>query len=158
MNVMVNCMLHEPFYTHGTYSNPEKGFFIGYVSIKDSFSDCMPIYNEKKNLILFLTGECYLDEKVINNLKHQGHEFNSRNASYLIHLFEEDGEKFYDRLNGWFSGIILDMKNSTAVLFNDRYGIRRIYYHENSDTFIFSSEAKSLLKAFPILRRVDQRS
>lgn len=48
LNIMLNSMLHEPFYTHGAYINPEMGFFIGYVSLEESFADCMPIYNEKK--------------------------------------------------------------------------------------------------------------
>jgi asparagine synthase (glutamine-hydrolysing) len=158
LNIMLNSMLHEPFYTHGTYINREKGFFIGYVSMEDSYSDCMPIYNENKNLVLFLTGECYVDDELINGLRHRGHEFNPENASPLIHLYEEQGEAFIRELNGWYNGIILDINRSKAVLFNDRYGIRRIYYHETDDAFIFSSEAKSLLKAFPPLRDLDPRS
>ena len=60
LNVMLNSMLHEKFYSHGTYINRKLGVYIGYVSLEDSFSHCMPIYNEKKNLLLFLSGECYL--------------------------------------------------------------------------------------------------
>jgi asparagine synthase (glutamine-hydrolysing) len=158
LNIMLNSMLHEPFYTHGTYINRELGFFIGYVSIEDSFSDCMPIYNEKKDLVLFLTGECYIDDNIINDLKHRGHDFNPVNASFLIHLYEEQGEDFFLNLNGWHNGILLDLKRARAVLFNDRYGIRRIYYHEDNDAFFFSSEAKFLLKAFPALRELNPRS
>ena len=33
----------------------------------------------------------------------------------------------------------------TEVLFNDRYGLNRVYYHEEADAFYFASEAKSLL-------------
>jgi len=155
LNLMLDCMLHEPFYTHGTYINRGMGFFIGYVSLEDSFSDCMPIYNEKKDLVLFLTGECYSDKGIINDLKHRGHEFNPDNASFLIHLYEEQGEGFFRNLNGWYNGLVLDIKNKKTVLFNDRYGMQRIYYHENENAFYFSSEAKSLLKALPSLHEMD---
>ena len=40
-------------------------------------------------------------------------------------------------------------------LFNDRYGLQRIYYHEHSTGFYFSSEAKALLKVLPELRELD---
>ena len=158
LNTMLQSMLHESFYTHGTYIDREKGIFIGYVSIEGSYSDCMPIYNEKKDLVLFLTGECYFDKSIINDLRHRGHDIDREDASILIHLYEELGGEFFDILNGWYNGIILDLKKETVILFNDRYGIRRIYYHENNGAFYFSSEAKSLLKAFPSLRKASYQS
>lgn len=41
------------------------------------------------------------------------------------------------------------------MLFNDRYGMQRVYYHESDEGFFFSSEAKSLLKIKPHLRNMD---
>lgn len=158
LDIMINSMLHESFYTHDTYINKELGFYIGFVSLENSFSDCMPIYNEKKDIILFLTGECYLDKSVIDGLAARGHKFNPENASFLIHLYEEQGDNFFRDLNGWHNGLILDLRKQEAILFNDRYGIRRVYYHESNEAFIFSSEAKSLLKAFPSLRNLNLKS
>ena len=158
LSIMLKTMLHEPFYTSGTYVDRENGFFIGYVSLENSFSDCMPIYNEQKNLVLFITGECYSDQSIIDNLKTQGHKFLPGDASYLVHLYEELGDDFFHDLNGWYNGLLLDLQKGRAILFNDRYGIRRIYYHETNDSFIFSSEAKSLLKAFPSLRKPNLHS
>jgi len=157
LSLMLNSMLHEEFYSYGTYIHRENGFFIGYSSIKESFSDCMPIFNEDKSLVLFLTGECYLDNQKIDQLRHLGHSFNQSNAEIIIHLYEED-EGFFQNLNGWYNGIILDLKKQRAILFNDRYGIRRIYYYENQQAFFFSSEAKSLLKILPSLRALDPKS
>ena len=59
--------------------------------------------------------------------------------------------EFLEKLNGWFSGVLLDLREQKFVLFNDRYGVNRIYYHEDSRGFYFSSEAKSLLKILPAL-------
>jgi len=158
LKIMLKTMLHESFYTHGTFSRPEDGFFIGYCALKDSFTDCMPIFNETKDLILFLTGECYKDQSLIDSLAQRNHDFDQHNASYLIHLYEEQGDDFFKNLNGWFNGVILDLRNAKAILFNDRFGIRRIYFYENNDYVVFSSEAKSLLKTFPELREMSSRS
>jgi asparagine synthase (glutamine-hydrolysing) len=158
IDTMLQCMLHESFYTHGTFQSPENGFFLGFSAIENSFADCMPIFNEKKDIVLFLTGESYHDHSEIDALAQRGHSFNPQNASCLVHMYEEEGEELFKNLNGWFNGIILDMRNSKMILFNDRCGIRRIYFHEGNNIFAFSSEAKSLLKAFPELREISFKS
>ena len=40
-------------------------------------------------------------------------------------------------------------------LFNDRYGIERIDWHEADGEFYFASEAKALLRVLPALRQFD---
>lgn len=157
---MLSVMLHESFYTHGTYSNRDLGIFVGYTALEGSFADCMPIRNEKGDIILFLTGECYFDRSDLDGLKHRGHLFNDHNVGgdILVHLYEEDDERFFERLNGWYSGLLVDLRKKEATLFNDRYGIRRIYFHEGKEAFYFASEAKSLLKVLPQVRDVDPRS
>jgi asparagine synthase (glutamine-hydrolysing) len=158
INLMMNSMMYEPFYSCGTYINKQEGFFIGFTSNKCSFSDCMPIYNENKGMILFIAGECYFDEEVISDLRKKNHIFDPKNASILIHLYEEYQDDFIKTLNGYFFCIIINLKEKKVVLFNDKYGRGTIYYYENNDLYAFSSEAKSLLKAFPELREIDNIS
>ncbi len=155
LGIMIKCMMHEPFYNSGTYINDQLGLYVGWVCHKDSFADCMPVLNEKRDMVLIFSGENFPDHELEGSLKRQGHEFNPSNASSLIHLYEEEGEEFFGHLNGWFSGVLVDLRKQSIVLFNDRYGLGRIYYHENADAFYFSSEAKSLLKILPELRQLD---
>jgi asparagine synthase (glutamine-hydrolysing) len=155
---MVDAMLHEPFYSHGFYADRKAGLFLGYVSIKGSFSDCMPIWNEDRTCVMFLTGECYSDQAPLDALRNRAHQFNAEDASFLIHQYEESGVGFLSALNGWINGLILDLREQRALLFNDRAGIRRVYYHEAEDRVYFASEAKSLLKVLPALRRIEPRS
>lgn len=155
---MLETMIHERFYSHGLLVEKNYGFFIGYLAIQNSFSDCMPIFNENKDIALFLTGECYDEPGIQSELMNKGHKFNSSNASYLVHRYEELGENLFGELNGWFNGIILDLRLKRAFIFNDRYGIRRLYIYEASDFIAFASEAKALLKGFPETRVVDPKS
>ena len=64
---------------------------------------------------------------------------------------------FRSRLNGRFHGLVADRARGTAILFNDRFGLQRIYYHEAKDTFYFAAEAKAILKVRPELRNMDPR-
>ena len=55
----------------------------------------------------------------------------------LVHLYEEEGDKFLEKLNGLFSGLLIDKRQKRAVLFNDRYGVERIYYYEVERQLLF---------------------
>ena len=158
IRLMLDAMTHERFYSQGLFIERDAGYFIGYLAIQNSFSDCMPVFNENKDIALFLTGECYDDLEILLELKNKGHNFNSGNASYLVHRYEELGEKLFRELNGWFNGIILDLRLKKAFIFNDRFGIRRLYIYESSDLIAFASEAKALLRVFPELEEIDNQS
>ena len=155
---MVKCLKHEPFYTDGTYFNEELGLWSGWACHEGAFDDCLPIWNEKKDICLLFSGEDFADNADIDAVRMRGHEFGPDDASYLVHLYEEMGCEFLEKLNGWFSGVLLDLRERKLVLFNDRYGVNRIYYHEDASGFYFASEAKSLLKVLPGTRKLNLRS
>ena len=56
LKLMIECMMHETFYTSGTYANDKVMLYVGWISHEGSFSDCMPVVNEKKDLILEYAG------------------------------------------------------------------------------------------------------
>ncbi|MGH9397741.1 MAG: asparagine synthase-related protein, partial [Terriglobia bacterium] len=89
-------------------------------------------------------------------LKARGHVFDPEGASYLVHAAEEEST-FPAGLNGRFHGLLVDRTRGNATLFNDRYGLGRIYYHEAKDAFYFAAEAKAILAVLPELRRLDAR-
>jgi asparagine synthase (glutamine-hydrolysing) len=158
LSAMVKTMMHESFFTFGTLVNAELGLFAGWTAHAGTFADSMPVWNERKDICVIFSGEDFTDAPVIENLRAKGHEFKRGDASYLAHLYEERGPEFLDQLNGWFSGLILDLRERKVVLFNDRYGASRIYFHENEQGFYFASEAKALLKVLPETRRLDLAS
>jgi asparagine synthase (glutamine-hydrolysing) len=157
LDAMVGGMLHEPFYTKGTYVQDRIGVYAGWTCHQGSYCDCMPVMNEEGTILLFLSGEIHVDRDVTDGLKGRGHLFTRHDASCLVHWYEEQGERMFRELNGWFSGLLVDLRLRKSILFNDRYGMQRIYYHENKDGFYFSSEAKALLAVHPELRRLDER-
>jgi asparagine synthase (glutamine-hydrolysing) len=115
----------------------------------------MPVWNETRDVCLLLSGEHFADNGEFVSLKAKGHDLRDKNASWLVHLYEELGPVFFGRLNGWFSGLLLDLRERKVVLFNDRYGANRIYYHQNQSGLYFASEAKALLKVLPETRQFD---
>jgi asparagine synthase (glutamine-hydrolysing) len=154
---MTRCMMHEPFYVSDTYTNEDMGLCVGWVSHSGSFSDCMPLWNERRDVCLIFSGEDFIDLEEVRKCGVGTRDLEPRSAKYLIALYEAMGLRFIEKLNGWFSGLLVDLRTKVAVLFNDRYGLDRVYYHESPEHFYFSSEAKSLLEVLPGLRRLDLR-
>jgi asparagine synthase (glutamine-hydrolysing) len=153
---MVGAIRHEPFYTSGMWVSESLGVYVGWVAQEDSFSDRMPIRNERGDVALVFSGEEFPEPGTANRLKERGHDLDVAGPSYLVHVYEED-PSFPAGLNGRFHGLLTDQGRRTAVLFNDRYGMHRIYYHESKDTFYFAAEAKAILAVCPGLRRIDPR-
>lgn len=157
LNTMIEPVRREPFHTTGTCFEKRLGTALGWVSDKSSHAGAMPVWNERNDVFLVFVGENFAKPAIKAGLAIRGHEPTADDATQLLHLYEEQGIKFLNRINGWFSGVLVDLRQSRVILFNDRYGLRRIYYHESDDTFYFSSEAKSLLKILPRLRSLDPR-
>jgi asparagine synthase (glutamine-hydrolysing) len=154
---MVEILLHEPFYRAGTWVEESLGVYVGWVGRLGSFSDEMPLRNEVGDMVLVFSGEEYPEPGTAQRLKVRGHELDAAGPNYLVHLYEED-PTFPAGLNGRFHGLLTDRNSGSAVLFNDRYGMHRIYYHESKDAFYFAAEAKAILAVCTELRRMDPRA
>jgi asparagine synthase (glutamine-hydrolysing) len=153
---MISAMQHESFYTTGSYAVPELGIFAGWVAMEGSFADCQPVLNEQQDVALIFSGECFSDSALRVQLKQAGHQFNGNNAGWIVHHYEEKSQQFFADLNGLFSGLLIDKRQRRAFLFNDRYGMERLYYYEGKEGFFFASEAKALLRILPELRAFDE--
>jgi asparagine synthase (glutamine-hydrolysing) len=117
----------------------------------------MPLLNEKGDVVLVFSGEEFPEPGTSRQLKQKGHDFKDEGPSYLIHLSEEEPD-FPASLNGRFHGLLARRAGGLATLFNDRYGMQRIYYHESKDAFYFSAEAKAILAILSELRTVNLRA
>jgi asparagine synthase (glutamine-hydrolysing) len=155
VQAMVDSMKHESFYVSGTYAAPEMGVYGGWVAHQQSFAAGQVFTNERKDISLLFAGECFSDsEPHTNSNLAQGGDARFQ-PHWLIRLYEEEGERFVEQLNGLFSGLLIDMRQRKTLLFVDRYGLERIYWHESKGSIYFASEAKALLRILPELRKFD---
>lgn len=156
---MVKAIRHEPFYVTGTWADESLGVYVGWSAAKNSFSSGMPLSNEKRDVVLVFSGEEFSGPEVAPRPKERGHaiEGGGPGPSYLVHLYEED-PSFPVGLDGLFHGLLVDRSRRRVTLFNDRYGMYRIYYHESKDSFYFAAEAKAILVVCPELRKANVRS
>ena len=155
VNAMTAAMRHQPFYKSGFLLAPEFGVHAGWVA--HTFASNRVCSNEQNDITLLLAGECFVEPEIKTWLRKNGHDFTGCGDDFLVHLYEEWGDDFFARLNGSFSGVLIDRRRRKVFLFNDRYGLERIYWHETREGFYFASEAKALLRIDPELRRFDEQ-
>jgi asparagine synthase (glutamine-hydrolysing) len=153
---MLKSLCHEPFYTSGTWIDSTQGVYVGWVARQGSFADGMPLHNEPGDVTLVFSGEEFPEPSILTALRERRHEVAPHGASYLVHRYEEEPD-FPKGLNGRFHGLAAAGRRGTALLFNDRFGLQRLYYHEAREGFYFAAEAKAILKVRPELRQADPR-
>ena len=149
---MVRALCHEKFYETGTWIDESLGVYVGWVVRPGSFSSGMPLTNVCGDVSLIFSGEEYSDRA-----HSQSFGNGKSSSSYLLKMCEED-PNFLLSLNGLFHGFLVDQARGTAMLFNDRYGMHRVCYHQSDDAFYFAAEAKAILAVLPELRTPDSRS
>jgi asparagine synthase (glutamine-hydrolysing) len=143
VNTMLVTMKHEDFYRTATHFVPQMNLYSGFTGFQDSTDGIFA--SEAGGISLVFSGECFIGSEITRGDK-------------LIRLYEGEGLKFVEKLNGLFCGLLIDKTQRKIVLFNDRYGIKRIYFHENNGNFYFASEAKALLRILPEQRQFDTES
>ena len=153
---MISALRHEDFYETGTWVDQSLGVYVGWVARTGSSSDGMPMRNARTDVVLIFSGEDFSETETGGGLK-EGNGAMAIRASYLVRAYEENSS-FPAGLNGRFHGLVMNRERGTAMLFNDRYGMHRIYYHESPEGFYFAAEAKAILAVRPELRNADSQA
>jgi asparagine synthase (glutamine-hydrolysing) len=144
LELMLQSMQHEPLYTTGTCIAPAAGVYSGWVAHPGSFAAAQCSEYDAAGLGVAFAGECVSDT------------VNPSHSGVMARLYRQGGEAFIEQLNGLFCGLIVDGIERRVLLFNDRYGVERIYVHEAADATYFASEAKALLFVLPGCRSFDE--
>lgn len=155
VRTMVDVMRHAEHYSRGEYGHPELGISIGWTTHPESYADGMPVVTASQDVVLVFLGEDHGDADAPSQTSSGADRARHGAAARILELYVERGDDALLELNGWFSGVIVDLKTRRITLFNDRYGMGRVYIHQGADEFLFASEAKALLKIRPALRAID---
>ena len=139
----------------GTLVDETLGVYAGWTCHPGSYADGSPAKSPRGEFAVLFGGEHYApDDGREMRLSREGRGPYDR-VSILASLYEELGEEMLPFLNGFFHGLVVDARAQKAILFNDRFGMQRIYYHEEPDGILFASEAKAILAVRPALRAFD---
>jgi asparagine synthase (glutamine-hydrolysing) len=115
------------------------------LSILDLEHGDQPIANEDGTCVVVQNGEIYNYPELRRELERAGHDLRTRcDTEALVHLYEDYGVGFAERLRGMFAVAIWDARRRRLVLARDRYGIKPLYYRHAGGELRFASEVRSL--------------
>lgn len=116
------------------------------LSILDLSPDAhQPMYDDTGRYVIVFNGEIFNFAALRDELAAKGVTFRTQSdTEVLLNLYRAEGEKCLEKLNGFFALAIYDQQEDLLFLARDRAGIKPLWYYQDEDKFLFSSEMRSL--------------
>jgi asparagine synthase (glutamine-hydrolysing) len=122
------------------------------LAIIDLLGGDQPQSNEDGTVHVVQNGEIYNYRELRKELRRRGHRLRSESdTEVLVHLYEDLGPAFVDRLRGMFALAVWDERRRRLMLARDRFGIKPLFYSWTDSgpdrTLAFASELTALALA-----------
>jgi len=152
-------LVHRGPDSDGLFHNGGVALAMRRLSIIDLEGGDQPIANEDGSVTVVQNGEIYNYRELRAELERRGHRFATHSdTEVLVHLYEEHGEGFVERLRGMFAIALWDGRERRLLLARDRFGIKPLYYRLVDGTLSFASELKALMLQPGFSREIDPRA
>lgn len=142
----------------GCYIDQKAGVGLGHrrLSIIDLETGKQPMSNESEDVWIVFNGEIYNFPELKRELQGKGYGFRTTSdTEVIIYMYEEYGEKGFERLNGIFAFAIYDKRKCCLFLVRDHFGVKPLYYMFTEGKMLFGSEIKAILQGASIKKELD---
>jgi asparagine synthase (glutamine-hydrolysing) len=107
-----------------------------------------PYHSPCGRYVLVFNGEIFNFQELAPELSAKGYQFRSHSdTEVLLYLLIEYGLEVLHRLNGFFAFCFYDKESREMLLVRDRFGVKPLFYAQDSGRFVFGSEPKVLFAA-----------
>ncbi|MBM4017582.1 MAG: asparagine synthase (glutamine-hydrolyzing) [Planctomycetes bacterium] len=135
------------------------GLAVRRLAVIDPPGSRQPIANEDGSAVLACNGEIYNYLDLRAALAARGHAFRTAgDAEPLVHLYDDFGEAFLERLVGMFALAVWDARQGRLLLARDRLGQKPLYWFREAWGLAFASEPAALLECPDVPRSLDRRA
>lgn len=134
----------------GQYDNSDLHLSVGMtrLAITDTENGNQPFTSEDGSKMLFFNGEIFNFRELRSDLEKKGAVFRTDcDTEVLLYGFEYGGDDFLRTINGFFAFCFIDIRKKTITIARDGFGVKPLFFSNNSDGFIFSSELRAVLEA-----------
>ncbi len=99
------------------------------LAIIDLAGGDQPQSDERERIHVVQNGEIYNYRELRSELIQAGHRLRTESdTEVMVHLYEEHGPSFVERLRGMFALALWDEDRERLVLARDRFGIKPLFY------------------------------
>jgi len=142
---MNDCLAHRGPDDAGIHVDEPVALAHRRLSIIDPESGQQPMFNEDRSVCVVFNGEIYNHRDLREALS--GHTFRTdADTEVLVHLYEEHGPGFVERLDGMFAFALWDADRDRLVLARDRMGIKPLVLARDGERVAFASELPALFE------------
>lgn len=147
---MIHTLAHRGPDGYGYHAEDGVGLAHARLSIIDLATGDQPIRNPRGTVWTVFNGEIFNYVELRRELEAEGRTFYTQSdTEVIVHLYDRDGDRFVESLNGQFAIALWDNERRRLVLARDRAGIRPLYLARNGGRLWFASEIKALLSVLP---------
>jgi len=115
------------------------------LAIVDPSTGSQPLYNETRTVALTVNGEIWKHETLKQGLGDRHQFATASDCEPIVHLYEEEGDAFVNKLDGIFAFVISDQEKGTYLAARDPIGVCPMYIGWGRDGALwFASELKGL--------------
>ncbi|MDP3963785.1 MAG: asparagine synthase (glutamine-hydrolyzing) [bacterium] len=157
---MADTLRHRGPDEEGFFVDDKRGVHLGFrrLSIIDLSTGSQPIFNEDGTLAAVFNGEIYNYKELRRDLEKR-HTFKTQtDTEVIVHLYEEIGERCFEKFNGMFAIAIWDAKKERLVLARDRMGKKPLYWAHLGNALAFGSELKAILAHPAAARKLSKKA
>ena len=116
-----------------------------------------PMWDAVRELVIVFNGEIYNYQELRAELELE-YQFQSQSdTEVILNAYKKYGADCVKKFNGIFAFAIYNPQTQDLFLARDHAGVKPLYYYQDGDRFIFSSEIKGILE-HPVPRAVDQEA
>ncbi len=153
---MIHTLAHRGPDGYGYHAGNGVGLAHARLSIIDLTTGDQPIRNPRGTVWTVFNGEIFNYLELRRELEAEGRVFYTQSdTEVIVHLYDRDGDRFVEHLNGQFAIALWDSERRRLVLARDRAGIRPLLLARSDGRIWFASEAKALLAVLPQCAALD---
>jgi len=146
LKIMRDVLRHRGPDGEGLWTDGPVGLGFRRLAIIDVAGGAQPMPNEDGSVWVVFNGEIYNHARLRPWLEGRGHRYRTRSdTETIVHLYEEEGERCVERLQGMFAFAVWDRARRRLLLARDRLGIKLFYYALTERELVFASEIKAIL-------------
>lgn len=146
MRCMRDRIVHRGPDSPGEYVDDRAALGIRRLRVIDLVTGDQPIANETSTVWTVFNGEIYNYRELRQGLAERGHVLRTQSdTEVIVHLYEELGPGFVERIEGMFALAVWDSANATLTLARDRMGKKPLLYAQRDGELVFASEHAALL-------------
>lgn len=146
LQAMLDAIAHRGPDGQGLWADARAGLAHARLSLVDLTGGAQPMGNEDDSVQVVFNGEIYNYLELRDDLLRRGHVLRTASdTEVIVHLYEEQGERFVESLNGPFAIALWDTRRQRLVLARDRVGMRPLFHARFAGRWAFASEIKALM-------------